>query len=49
MTGGAIAGGVASYAVDGRQYLAVASGNISRDVSAPNGAPTVTVFGLASP
>jgi PQQ-dependent dehydrogenase (methanol/ethanol family) len=43
-TGGAIAGGASSYAVDGKQYIAVASGNTSRDVAAPNGAATVFVF-----
>ena len=43
-TGGAIAGGASSYAVGGKQYIAVASGNTSRDVQAPNGAATVFVF-----
>jgi alcohol dehydrogenase (cytochrome c) len=31
-TGGAIAGGVSTYLVDGKQYVAVASGNSSRTV-----------------
>jgi len=46
MTGGAVAGGVTSYSVAGRQYLAVASGNTSRDVTASTGAATVFVFTL---
>jgi PQQ-dependent dehydrogenase (methanol/ethanol family) len=46
MTGGAVAGGVTSYAVAGRQYLAVASGNTSRDVTASTGAATIFVFTL---
>ncbi len=46
MTGGAIAGGVTSYAVAGEQYLAVASGNTSRDVTASTGAATIFVFSL---
>lgn len=45
-TGGPIAGGASSYAVDGEQYVAVASGNTSRDASASYGAATVVVFGL---
>jgi alcohol dehydrogenase (cytochrome c) len=43
-SGGAIAGGASTYAVDGKQYIALASGNTSRDVAAPNGAATVFVF-----
>jgi alcohol dehydrogenase (cytochrome c) len=46
MTGGAVAGGVTSYAVAGQQYLAVASGNTSRDVTASTGAATIFVFAL---
>jgi len=45
-TGGSMAGGMASYTVGGKQYLAVASGNTSRDVAAPYGAATIIVFGL---
>jgi PQQ-dependent dehydrogenase (methanol/ethanol family) len=45
-TGGSIAGGMASYLAGGKQYLAVASGNTSRDVAAAYGAATVVVFGL---
>jgi alcohol dehydrogenase (cytochrome c) len=49
-TGGPIGGGVVTYAVNGRQYVAVASG----DPSILNwrleheGAPTVLVFALPS-
>lgn len=45
-TGGAIAGGVSSYAVNGKQYVAVASGNSSRTIWSTKGAATVVVFGL---
>lgn len=46
MTGGAIAGGVTSYAVGGKQYVAVPSGAISRDVPVGIGAATIFVFSL---
>jgi PQQ-dependent dehydrogenase (methanol/ethanol family) len=45
-TGGSVAGGVASYAVDGKQYLAVTSGNQSRTTFLKTGAPIVFVFAL---
>lgn len=45
-TGGAIAGGVSTYLVDGKQYVAVASGNSSRTVWGTTGGATVFVFGL---
>ena len=45
-TGGAIAGGISSYAIDGKQYLAVASGNSSKTIWVTKGAPTLIVFGL---
>jgi alcohol dehydrogenase (cytochrome c) len=44
-TGGAIAGGVVSYAVGGRQFVAVASGNASKTWNSA-GAATVVVFAL---
>jgi alcohol dehydrogenase (cytochrome c) len=46
-TGGAIAGGVITYRVAGRQYVAVTSGNISRS-SWPNasGIPSVVIYAL---
>ena len=46
-TGGAIAGGIASYAVNGRQYLAVPSGSASRIIWSTGGAPTLIVFALS--
>jgi outer membrane protein assembly factor BamB len=45
-TGGAIAGGISTYLVDGKQYVAVASGNSSRTVWGTTGAATVFVLGL---
>ena len=45
-TGGAIGGGVSSYAIDGRQYVAVASGNGSRTIWRTNGAATLIIFAL---
>ncbi len=46
MTGGYVAGGISSYAVNGRQYVAVASGNQSRGMPGSFGAATIIVFGL---
>jgi PQQ-dependent dehydrogenase (methanol/ethanol family) len=45
-TGGAIGGGISSYAVDGRQYIAVASGSASQTIWKTAGAPTMIVFAL---
>ncbi|MFC4452667.1 PQQ-binding-like beta-propeller repeat protein [Deinococcus sonorensis] len=45
-TGGAVGGGVSTYAVDGKQYVAVASGNASRGIWKTTGAATIEVFGL---
>jgi alcohol dehydrogenase (cytochrome c) len=45
-TGGAIAGGVSTYLVDGTQYVAVASGNASRIVWGTGGAATIFIFSL---
>jgi PQQ-dependent dehydrogenase (methanol/ethanol family) len=46
-TGGAIAGGVSVYAIEGKEYIAVASGNTSRStIWATRGAATVFVFSL---
>lgn len=44
--GGAIVGGVISYAVNGKQYVAVVSGMAAGFWMAPPGAMTVTVFAL---
>ena len=45
-TGGAIAGGISTYAVGGKQYVAMASGNASKTIWSTTGAATVVIFGL---
>ena len=45
-TGGAIAGGVVTYAVNGKQYVAVASGSLQREAWLTSGSPTLVVFAL---
>jgi alcohol dehydrogenase (cytochrome c) len=45
-TGGAMAGGVITYKVNGRQYVAVASGNSSRSIWGTTGSGTIFVFAL---
>ncbi len=45
-TGGAIGGGISTYAVDGRQYVAVTSGNASKTIWKTAGSPTVIIFAL---
>jgi PQQ-dependent dehydrogenase (methanol/ethanol family) len=47
-TGGGMAGGVSTYMVGGRQYVAVASGNHSMYPLGTGGAPTMVVFALSS-
>jgi alcohol dehydrogenase (cytochrome c) len=47
MTGGPIAGGISTYGFGGRQYIAVTSGNSSRDISSANAAATLVVFALS--
>ena len=44
-TGGAIGGGVITYEIRGKQYVAVASGNTSRDTYGSKGSATIFVFG----
>lgn len=48
-TGGAIAGGVVTYAIGGRQYVATTSGNVSRLTFGGLGSPTIIIMALASP
>jgi PQQ-dependent dehydrogenase (methanol/ethanol family) len=48
-TGGGVASAPSTYAVGGRQYVAVASGNNSRLVWQSGGAMTVYVFALPKP
>ncbi len=45
-TGGAIAGGVVTYAIDGKQYVATTSGNISRLTFGGLGSPTIIVMAV---
>ena len=45
-TGGAIGGGVVTYEIRGKQYVAIASGNTSRDTYGSKGGATIFVFGL---
>ncbi len=45
-TGGALAGGVVTYEVRGRQYVAFASGNVSRSAFGALGIPTVIIMAL---
>jgi outer membrane protein assembly factor BamB len=45
-TGGAIAGGVSTCEVHGRQYVAVASGNSSRVTWGSTGVATIFIFAL---
>jgi PQQ-dependent dehydrogenase (methanol/ethanol family) len=47
-TGGAIAGGVITYATGGRQYVAMTSGNVSRTTFGVLGSPSIVVMALAS-
>lgn len=43
-TGGAIAGGVITYAIAGQQYIAVTSGNVSRTTFGVLGDPSVVIM-----
>jgi alcohol dehydrogenase (cytochrome c) len=45
-TGGALAGGVVTYENAGRQYVAFASGNISRNAFGDLGMPSVVIMAL---
>lgn len=45
-TGGAVAGGVISYAEGGRQYVALTSGNVSRFTWGALGTPTLLIYAL---
>ena len=47
-TGSAISGGVATYMVGGRQYVAVATGGVGLQPFGEIGAPTVILFALPS-
>lgn len=45
-TGGAIAGGVITYAIEGTQYVALTSGNVSRSSLGTTGVPTLVIMAL---
>lgn len=45
-TGGAIAGGIITYTVDSRQFVAVTSGNISRATFGAVGIPTLVLYSV---
>ncbi len=45
-TGGAVAGGIITYALGGRQYVAIDSGNVSRLSFGENGKPSVVIYAL---
>jgi mono/diheme cytochrome c family protein len=45
-TGGALAGGVVTYEAGGRQYVAIASGNVSRSAFGALGIPSVVIMAL---
>src|SRR6185312_4049346 len=45
-TGGAMAGGVVTYELAGKQYVAFASGNISRNAFGDLGLPSVLIMAL---
>ncbi|MGH8219964.1 MAG: PQQ-binding-like beta-propeller repeat protein [Steroidobacteraceae bacterium] len=45
-TGGALAGGVVTYAIGSRQYVAFASGNVSRMAFGALGLPSVVIMSL---
>ncbi len=45
-TGGAVAGGVVTYAISGKQYVATTSGNVSRLTFGGLGSPTIIVMAL---
>ena len=45
-TGGAVAGGIITYALGGTQYVAITSGNVSRMSFGENGKPSVVLYAL---
>lgn len=45
-TGGALAGGVIAYAINGKEYVAYTSGNASRTTFGVVGQPTVIIEAL---
>ncbi|MFL5561852.1 MAG: pyrroloquinoline quinone-dependent dehydrogenase [Gemmatimonadaceae bacterium] len=47
-TPGAIAGGIVTYVVGGKQYVATTSGNISRSTFKTGGSPTIIIMALGA-
>jgi alcohol dehydrogenase (cytochrome c) len=47
-TGGALAGGIITYTVADKQYVAIASGNVSRSTFGESGAPTLIIYSLGA-
>lgn len=45
-TKGGLAGGIVTYTIDGKQYVAVTSGNVSRATFGALGSPTLIVYAL---
>ena len=45
---GAIAGGIVTYTVGGKQYVATTSGNISRSTFKTGGSPTIVIMALGA-
>jgi alcohol dehydrogenase (cytochrome c) len=45
-TGGSLSGGVITYNIDGKQYVAMTSGNFSRTLFGATGRPTVIIMAL---
>ena len=48
-TGGAVAGGIFTYLAGRKQYVAIASGNVSRSTFGATGSPSIIVYGLVPP
>lgn len=48
-TGGGLAGGVITYAVGGKQYVAMTSGNVSRTTFKTTGSPKIIIMALNAP
>lgn len=47
-TDGALAGGVITYALGGKQYVAITSGNVSRLSFGENGKPSLVIYALGA-
>ncbi len=45
-TGGSLSGGIITYAVEGKQYIAMTSGNVSRSLFGAIGRPAIVIMAL---